>query len=105
MVFEVYRTETFDKEMNKLENEYQERIQNLFLQLKVNPYLGDPLRSKVLREKRLDEKRLYFLVFEDLNSVLFVAIGNKKTQQKTIDCILELIDEYKIYLKKLLGKV
>ncbi len=102
MTYEVYTTKSFEKEMSSLSEEYQRRIKNIFLQMKENPYTGDPLQSKILREKRLEEKRVYYLVFEDLKAVLFVAISDKKTQQKTINFILEYINEYKAYLKELL---
>ena len=42
----------------------QERIRNIVQQLKNNPYAGDQLQIKSLREKHIDEKRLYYFVFE-----------------------------------------
>jgi len=67
-----------------------------------NPFVGDQLQIRSLREKRLREKRLYYLVFEDLQAVLIVAISDKKTQQKTINSILLRINEYRKYLLELL---
>ena len=88
--------------MRKLSSEEQIRIQKIFLQLRDNPYVGDQLRYRCLREKRLEEKRIYYLVYDDLMAVLIVAIGDKKTQQETIDYIINYIDQYKTYLENLI---
>ncbi|MEK6811868.1 MAG: hypothetical protein AABX96_05135 [Nanoarchaeota archaeon] len=98
----VYTTETFDKEVLKLSKDEQERIDGLYKQLKKNPYVGDQLRYKHFREKRLREKRIYYLVYDHLHSVLLVTIGGKKDQQATIDHIIDYFDEYQIYLEKLI---
>jgi len=102
MTYLVYTTKNFDKEAGKLSKEEQRRIQNIFFQVKNNPYVGDQLQIKILREKRIREKRIYYLVFDDLKAILFVAISNKKAQQRTIDYILKYINEYRAYLKELL---
>ncbi len=104
MTYAVYTIDKFDRQFEKLSEEYQRRIKNLFLQLKENPYVGDQLKIKILREKRLEEKRIYYLVFDDLNAVLVVAMSDKKTQQETINRILEYLDEYKYLLENILKK-
>lgn len=104
MVYDVYRIEGFKKEEEKLSKDDKYRIQKIYEQLKINPYVGDQLQIKSLREKRLTKKRIYYLVFEDLKAVLVVGMSNKKTQQKTIDNILTFINDYRNYLKKLLEK-
>jgi mRNA-degrading endonuclease RelE of RelBE toxin-antitoxin system len=103
MVYEVYRTLSFKEEMEKLPESEQEKIWNIFNQLKDNPYVGDSLQIKALREKRLGKKRIYYLVYDDLNAVLVVAMSDKKKQQRTIDYILRFINEYRGYLIDLLG--
>ena len=102
--YEVHTTKTFDKEINKLSEEDKRRIQNIFFQIRDNLYVGDQLKYKHLREKRLDEKRIYYLVYDDLKSVLIVAISGKKDQQKTINHIVDYFDEYKLYLERLIKK-
>ncbi|PIN91123.1 hypothetical protein COU57_01930 [Candidatus Pacearchaeota archaeon CG10_big_fil_rev_8_21_14_0_10_32_14] len=98
--YDIYSTEDFDREMNSLEKIEQERINKLFLKLKENPYTGDPLSYKFFREKRINGKRVYFLIFDDFNAVLFVAFSDKKTQQETIDSVINKIDQFKFYLKE-----
>jgi len=100
--YAVYTTKNFDKELEKLSQEMQRRINKIFLQLRDNPYVGDQLRYRILREKRLEEKRIYYIIYDDLRAVLIVAIGSKRTQQQTIDHIINYLGGYKIYLERLL---
>ena len=102
MAYAVYTTNSFDKEIESLSESDKQRIQKIFLQLKVNPYVGDQVQYRFFREKRMNEKRIYYLVYDDLSAVLVVAFGGKKAQQETIDNILKLLPEFKIYLQKLL---
>ena len=102
MRYSVHKTKRFDKETDKLPKEDSRRIENIFEQLKENPYVGDQLQIKILREKRLDGKRLYYLVFDDLQAVLIIALSDKKAQQKVIDFIIENINYFRNYLKELL---
>jgi mRNA-degrading endonuclease RelE of RelBE toxin-antitoxin system len=102
MVYAVYTTESLDKELEKLSNSDRETITKLMVKLKDNPYVGDPIRYKFFREKRVKEKRLYFLVYDDLSAVLVVAFGGKKAQQETIDEIAKSLPEFKAYMQNLL---
>ena len=95
MIYAVYTTKSFDRETQKLTKDEQERIQKIFLQLKENPYVGDQLQYRHLREKRIKEKRVYYLIYEDLNLVLLVATSGKKDQQATIDHIISQFAEYR----------
>ena len=101
MSYAVYTLNVFEKEMNKLPEFDKKIIQKIFLQLRENPYVGDMIRYKFFREKRIKEKRIYYLVYEDLNIVLMVAIGGKKAQEETIDKIVCYFDEYRKYAEKL----
>ncbi|MBU2577183.1 MAG: hypothetical protein KKF50_05695 [Nanoarchaeota archaeon] len=103
MVYAVYGTETFEKEFEKLGKDYQDSIKKIFLQLKENSYVGDPIRYKFFREKRVKEKRIYYIVYEEFSSILVVAVEGKKAQQDTINEIIKLLPEFKIYMKELLS--
>jgi len=102
MAYAVYTTECFDKLVEKLPKDDQEIIQKMFLKIKDNPYASDQLRYRNLREKRIREKRVYFLVYDDLQAALVVAISGKKDQQATINHIIDYFDEYRIYLERLI---
>ena len=95
MDYKVVATETYQKEIenwSKIDKEAAEKIPS---KLKLNPLIGKPLGYKFLREKKIKEKRLYYLVYEDLKLVLLVATSGKKDQQATIEHIKEYLDEFK----------
>lgn len=100
MNYSVYTTESFDKEAAKLSPLDQEIIRKICFKLKDSPYVGDALRYKFFREKRIREKRLYFLIYDDLSAVLLVAFGGKKIQQETIDYVVRYLPELKVYLEQ-----
>ncbi len=104
MIYAVYTTESFDEEFDELSEFDKNIISKIFVQLKENPYVGDQIRYRFFREKRIREKRIYYLVYDDLSAVLIVALGGKKAQQETIDEIIELLPEFKSYLFDLLRK-
>jgi len=104
MIYSVYTTESFEKKIEKISQAERERIKKIFFQLKENPYVGDTIRYKFFREKRIREKRIYYLVYDDLSAVLIVAFGGKKEQQETINEVIRYLPEFKEYITKLLKK-
>ncbi len=93
-----------DKIIKRFSLDNQDRFQNLINQIENNPYVGDSLQIKNIREKRFNGKRIYFVIFEDLKAVLIVTISDKKTQQKTIDFIRNNLNECRLLLKRILEK-
>ncbi len=53
MMYRVFRTNWFDEEADNLSEEENKIINNIIEQLKTNPYVGDQLQIKSLREKSL----------------------------------------------------
>ena len=104
MTYAVYTTNSFEKEVEKISETDKEIIKKIFLQLKENPYVGDSIRYRFFREKRVREKRIYYLVYDDLSAVLVVAFGGKKAQQETIEEIIKYLPEFREYLRNLLKK-
>jgi len=104
MVYAVYTTDNFEKEIEKLPESDKEIIKKIFLQLKDNPYVGDQIRYHFFREKRIREKRIYYLIYDNLSAVLVVAFGGKKEQQETIDEIINYLPEFKKYIENLLKR-
>jgi mRNA-degrading endonuclease RelE of RelBE toxin-antitoxin system len=102
MTYAVYTTERFEKEIEKLPESDKEIIKKIYSQLAANPYIGDQIRFRFFREKRLREKRVYYMVYDDLAAVLIVAFGGKKAQEETIDKIAENFSEFRRYLENLL---
>lgn len=105
MAYAVYTTESFEKEISNLSQTDIESIRKICFSLKNNPYVGDALRYRFFREKRLREKRIYFLIYDDLSAVLVVAFGGKKIQQETINCIIKNLPEYRFYIERILNQI
>ena len=95
MPYDIYETETFSKLYESMETVERDWVDKIKLQLKENPDVGKPLRFDWFREKKYGDKRLYYLIYQNLSRVLLVAFGSKKDQQKIIDHVLENKDRYK----------
>ena len=93
--FKVIATENYLDEIKKLPKEYKAFVEELPNKLKENPFQGKPLIYRFLREKRIKEKRIYYLIYEDFNLVILVAVSGKKDQQYTIDHINYQLDDFK----------
>lgn len=101
MDYSVYVTKNFEKEISFLSEKEKRTINKIFQKLKTNPCSGDAIRYKFFREKRLKEKRIYYLVYDDLKIVLIVAFGGKKMQKETIDKIVKNFPKYREYAIKM----
>ena len=104
MKFSVYRTKTFDKEFDKLPVAEQREIEKFEKKLVENPFIGKPLGFVFFREKRLNSRRVYYLIYEELVVVLMVGTSDKRTQQATIDAIKSKLNEFYNYVKEELKK-
>jgi len=94
-MFRVIATETYLNEIEKLPKDYQDIAEKIPKKLAENPLLWSPLGYPFLREKRIKEKRIYYLVYPDLQLVLLVAMSGKKDQQVTIEHIKNHLEAYK----------
>jgi len=102
VAYKIFIEPEFEKDLSKLSKAEQERITKIKEQLKENPYVGKPLGYEWFREKRLNGKRLYYLIYENYVAVLIAALSDKKTQQLTINTIKLALDEYKDKIEKAL---
>lgn len=100
--FKVYRSARFDQELSKHDLRFQQRVEKIEEELANSPYSGKPLHAKWFREKRFENFRIYYLVYEEVKSVFMVAISGKKNQQKVINTINLLLDFFKSELENLL---
>ncbi len=94
-MFKVIGTDTYLKEIEGWPKDYKEIVEKLPKKLSINPFVGDQLSYRFLREKRIKEKRVYYLIYEDLKLVLLTAVSGKKDQQATIDHIKDNLDEFR----------
>ncbi len=96
----VLSTKEFDTWERLLPKEYQEQIKDIISQLKETWEVGKPLGYPFFREKKMGKYRIYFLIYEDIETVLLITISDKKTQQETIDEIKDNLDFYRELIKK-----
>ncbi len=96
----VLSTEEFDAWEKLLPKEYQDQIGKAIVQLKESSDVGKQLGYPFFREKKMGKYRIYFLVYEELRTVLLVTISDKKAQQGTIEEIKRELDYYKEIIQK-----
>ncbi len=104
-MFRVVGTGTYLEEVEKWPKTYRLVAEKIPRQLTINPLVGNPLGYPFLREKRIREKRVYYLVYPDLLLVLLVATSGKKDQQPTIDHIKAKLPEFRKEAEKIAKQV
>lgn len=102
--FKVYHSERFDKELSKFDKNFQERVDKIEDKLVENPNYGSPLGVRWFREARYENYRIYYLIYEDLESIFMVAISDKKDQQKVINTIKLLLGFFREEIENLAKK-
>ena len=101
-MFKVYRANEFTRLLDKLLTKSErDRIENIEDEISEKGFTGRPLGFNFLREKRINGKRAYFLVYEEFEAVLMVSISDKKAQQETIEKIKEYLPEFKRLIQEI----
>ncbi|MBS3154507.1 hypothetical protein J4424_04330 [Candidatus Woesearchaeota archaeon] len=100
IMYQAFRTERYEKEYGKLDYLDQGRIIKFEQKLKKDHYSSKPLGYIFFREKKCNDKRLLFLIYEEYKTLFFVAITNKKIQQININSILKNLDNFKEEIKR-----
>lgn len=102
--YKIYHSQRFNKELDKFDKYFQNRVDKIEDKLIENPYLGRPLNVSWFREKRCDKYRIYYLIYEDIMAIFMVAISEKKDQQKMINTIRLLLDFFRKEIENLVDK-
>ena len=100
-MFKVIGTDTYLGEISKWTKADREVAEKIPEKLSLDPYLCDPLGYRFFRERRIREKRVYFLVYEDLQLVLLIATSGKKDQQSKINYIKHHFDDFRKLAEKI----
>ncbi|MBN2422952.1 hypothetical protein JXB41_07030 [Candidatus Woesearchaeota archaeon] len=93
---ELYETETFSELYDACDNREKRWIDDIKKKLKQNLKVGKPLRFDWFREKKLGNKRLFYIINEKTKKTVLLAFGTKKDQQKIIN---HIIINKELYLK------
>ncbi len=105
MAFKVIGTDTYNEEINRWDKADKDVAEKLPKKLAENPFLGKPLSFPFLREQKIREKRAYYLIYEDLELVLLVAVSGKKDQQSTINHIKAQFVEFRKIAEEIAKRV
>ncbi|MFH0970772.1 MAG: hypothetical protein V1776_04925 [Candidatus Diapherotrites archaeon] len=100
----ILNTPTYTDSVSGLSSFEKERIGKIIDHLaEQGDKVGKPLSGlSFFREKKFNGNRLYFLVYPEWTTILVVAVGPKKVQQKIIREIILRLPEYKIFVRKIL---
>lgn len=104
-IYRAFRSDWYYEKFQKLDTGEQNRILKIVEGLKENPFTGKPLGYRFLREKKLNGKRLIFLVYEEHHILFLVTITDKKAQQSTIDMIKANLDVYKEEIQNVIERL
>ena len=104
-MFRVFRSDWYDKKLNKLEASELERIHKIEQHLPSQPFTGKPFGYTFFREKRFNGKRPLFLVYEEHQIVFMITITDKKAQQHEIDLIKANLEVYKETIRNIAKKL
>ena len=99
MNYKVIETETFTDLYRNLDEDEKNWLKKIIQQLNQNPFVGKPLKSDWFREKKYQNKRLYYLVYSKMNVVVLVAFAGKKEQTEIIAHILLNLKDYESITK------
>lgn len=100
MGWRILITEEFERDFGKLDNSIKKQISNEIDQLKSNPFRGKPLGYRFFREKKVQNHRVYYLIYKEKVIVFVIAVSSKKNQQEAIERIKHLIPYYKNEIDK-----
>lgn len=99
-MFELFKTELYQEDFNKLDNNEKQRVISLEHLIVQNPFSGKPLGYEFLREKKFCGKRIIFLVYEKHLALYLICIVDKKVQQAEINIIKANLPFYKMEFEK-----
>lgn len=102
--YKVFHSAKFDRDLSRFDSNFQKQVDKIEDKLIENPYIGDSLNVKWFREKKIGKYRIYYLIYEEFDSVLMIAISGKKDQQRVINTIRLLFDLFKKEIENLIDK-
>lgn len=94
-MYTIILTNAYEKEINKWDKSERDVAEKIPKKLAENPYIGKPLNYPFLREKKIKEKRIYYLIYDDLKLVLLIATSDKKDQQEVINFVKNNLSEFR----------
>ena len=100
MTYSTYATDTFKEIYASLDKSEQNWIDKTKKKLAENP-TGKILQFSWFREKKFLNKRLFFIIDDELKKILFVSFASKREQQDVINFVVNNRQELLNYLKNI----
>ena len=100
MNYSTYATDTFKEIYASLDKSEQNWIDKTKKKLAENP-TGKILQFSWFREKKFLNKRLFFIIDDELKKILFVSFASKREQQDVINFVVNNRQELLNYLKNI----
>jgi hypothetical protein len=98
----VFHTRKYEKLFIKLLSTHEQReVEDFERKIAEHPYLGDPLGTPFFREKKIDGKRVYFIINDMCEGIFMIRIGTKKDQKSAIKETRNQLQYYQEYIKQL----
>jgi len=98
--YSTYATDTFKEIYASLDKSEQNWIDKTKKKLAENP-TGKILQFSWFREKKFLNKRLFFIIDDELKKILFVSFASKREQQDVINFVVNNRQELLNYLKNI----
>ncbi|MFT7616335.1 MAG: mRNA-degrading endonuclease RelE of RelBE toxin-antitoxin system [Candidatus Woesearchaeota archaeon] len=100
--YRVYVFPTVHKNLHKfLSPNEKEEFWKLISILEKGQIVGKILTYHFFREKKIGNKRIYYLIYREYHIVLIVNVSAKKAQQKIIDEVKKTLPEFKKFAEKI----
>ncbi|MGM5485302.1 MAG: type II toxin-antitoxin system RelE/ParE family toxin [Nanobdellota archaeon] len=97
-MYDIIQTDYFESEFEKIiPDNLKERARKKIESLREKPKSGKPLSYEFLRELKIDKYRIYYMVYENILTILLVSTGDKKTQKLMIEEIKEKRESLKTF--------
>ncbi len=99
-MWKLIETNEFRWQYEKLSSDLQLRFGKQFEKVKMDLYtIGKPLGYPWFRELKNNKFRVYYLIYESQVVVLFVAVSDKNSQQKSINIVKQNLPSFSEYVK------
>ena len=101
-MYRVIGTNTYLDEISKWTKTDYEAAEKIPAKISANPFSGDSVGYKFFREQRVREKRVYYLIYDDLKLILLIATSSKKDQQSKINYIKHHLKDFRELADKII---
>ena len=104
MGYTVFLTRMVKKKLDRHEPAVRSWAYRVLENIPDNPWIGKPLQPRWFREKKFRGIRLYFVIYENIQTVYAVNVSTKKDQKQVIASIRLLLPRHREEVEELLKR-